>query len=141
MTPVVFITFVVSLTLVGYRNSVARFHYHGQNQSRLPAWLHRLIYRGRPYEYVVIDEKGRSVRCPVSPRFYRTKQGELLRMEAARAFEIRTTVLVLLSLLSIASVFGLWSAACWAVDTFRSYTPIDNSGSIWTKGGRSGGYM
>ncbi|KAL1880530.1 hypothetical protein VTK73DRAFT_5730 [Phialemonium thermophilum] len=113
MTPVIFFTFIISLALVDYRYSVKRSQYHAERPSRLPRWLHRIIYRYQPYEYVVVDEKGEPTGQKPSPYYYHRKQQKLMKMEAADAFELRGTVSVALSVLGVISLWGLWRLFSW----------------------------
>lgn len=114
MTPFIFISFLISLVMVDYRYSVQRSRYHALNPSRLPTWLHRILYRYQPYEYVVVDEHGRPVGD--GQRFLHSKQRKLMRMEVAEAFEVRRTVLVVLAVLGamgVVAVWGLWRIVRW----------------------------
>ena len=113
MTPVIFITFLVSLSLVDFRYSAMRSQYHAEQPSRLPPWLHRLIYRYRPYQYVVIDEKGDLTGKKADARYYHSKQRKLMKMEIDDAFEIRSTVLVALGLLSMVVAWATWRVIVW----------------------------
>jgi hypothetical protein len=116
MTPILFISFVVSLTLIDLRHSATRAHYHAEEtkDSRMPRWLHRIIYRYQRYQYVPVDDQGRPLGEKVdSHQYYHSKQRKLMRMEAAEAFEIRSAVLVALALLSLCVVWIVWQALCW----------------------------
>lgn len=115
MTPIVFVTFLFSLIMVDYRYSVMRSHYHAENPSRLPTWLHRIVYRYQPYEYVVVDENGRPTGQSADPRFLHSKQRELMKMEVTDAFEVRSTVMFVLGLISLPLIWGLWRIASWVV--------------------------
>lgn len=117
MTPVIFVTFVVSLTLVDYRYSAMRSQYHAEPPSRLPAWIHRLVYRYQPYQYVLVDENRQPTGQRADPRYLHSKQRKLMKMEVVDAFEIRSTVLVILGLLSLALIWGVWQVARRFVDS------------------------
>ncbi|KAL2018934.1 hypothetical protein VTK56DRAFT_10228 [Thermocarpiscus australiensis] len=158
MTPLLFISFVVSLALVDLRNSArrahyhpdpdpdpdrARHHHHHHHHSRLPAWLHRIVYRYLPYDYVAVDERGRpwggrrEARRKPTPGsgegredadadgdgdgYYHSKQRKLMKMEAAEAFEIRGWVMAILGLLSMAVLWGLWRVVCWGLGVVRAW--------------------
>ncbi|KAL1902791.1 hypothetical protein Sste5346_000702 [Sporothrix stenoceras] len=84
MTPVIFVSFLVSLAWVEFRYSMLRSHEHGnspqnpnksnksaqpqngnntatnadaacsQHRMPMPAWLHSLVYRRQPYHYVLV---------------------------------------------------------------------------------------
>lgn len=125
MTPLIFISFVVSLAIVDFRYSLRRSHYRTESSennnsdrttTRTPSWLHRLLFKYRPYRYVAVsdqptEEKSRSK----WGTYYHTKQRKLLKMEAADAFEIRNTVLALLGILSLGLVWGVWQALSWGL--------------------------
>ncbi|KAL1841506.1 hypothetical protein VTJ49DRAFT_6997 [Mycothermus thermophilus] len=129
MTPVIFISFLVSLALVDLRYSALRAHYHpdDQHRGRMPAWLHRIIYRYRPYRYQAVDDKGRPAeRTPMSPSsppgsgrqaedYYHSKQRKLMKMEAEEAFEMRGIVVVVLGLVSLGAVWAVWKVLAWIV--------------------------
>ncbi|KAL2128937.1 hypothetical protein VTI74DRAFT_8461 [Chaetomium olivicolor] len=73
MTPIIFTSFLLSLILVDLRHSALRAHYHAEQPPthtrprRIPAWLHRILYRYQPYQYVVVDENGRPIPASTSP--------------------------------------------------------------------------
>ncbi|KAK3330236.1 hypothetical protein B0H66DRAFT_51792 [Apodospora peruviana] len=125
MTPIVFVSFLVSLTVVDFRYSVLRSHYHAEAQpvSRMPRWLHRLLYRYRQYQYLAVDEYGRPLGGTDESSgggggrhwYYHSKQRKLVKMEAADAFEIRSTVLVFLGLLALCLAWGAWCALSWGL--------------------------
>ncbi|SPQ18899.1 71a70ed5-14ee-4d00-97da-034e1f121df3 [Thermothielavioides terrestris] len=133
MTPLILVSFLVSLALVDLRYSALRAHYHADadQASRLPRWLHRIVYRYRPYRYVAVDERGRPVaegrpRSPGSPGreaedYYHSKQRKLMKMEAAEAFEIRGSVLVALGLLSLGVFWAAWRLAAWGFGTVMAW--------------------
>lgn len=99
MTPINFVTFLFSLLLVELHYTIKRSHNHNDGASRLPAWLHHLLYKPEPYQYV---RKGNK-----SPQagswFYHSKQKKLMKMEAEEAFAMRNTVLLLLTVLVAAA--------------------------------------
>jgi hypothetical protein len=148
VTPLVLISFLVSLALVDLRHSARRGQYHAEpdvdagNQQHggglpLPRWLHRVVYRYRPYRYDKVGGAGPSPAVspgslggPGTPGssgigggeaedYYHSKQRKLMKMEAAEAFEIRGTVLVVLSLMSLVGVWVAWRAVCWGVGVVR----------------------
>ncbi|KAL2158559.1 hypothetical protein VTH06DRAFT_4326 [Thermothelomyces fergusii] len=135
MTPVLFVSFLLSLALVDLRFSALRAHYHadGGDQApgrrRLPAWLHRIIYRYRPYRYAAaVDGNGRPVAAPTTPGspgspergvtpsgtareaedYYHSKQRKLIKMEAEEAFEMRGVVVLVLGFLGLAALWVAW---------------------------------
>jgi hypothetical protein len=65
MTPLNCIAFLLSLYWVDWQNQARREHSHRGRQSRLPTWLHCLIYTPQPYH---------------------TNQKKLWKMEADDAF-------------------------------------------------------
>lgn len=129
MTPLIFISFLVSLALVDLRHSALRAHYHADADgasSRLPRWLHRLVYRYRGYRYDFDDAAARAAGRPATPSssprsegqagsgdYYHSKQRKLMKMEAAEAFEIRGWVLVVLGLLGASVLWAAWKVGAW----------------------------
>ncbi len=124
MTPVVFVSFLFALAWVDLRYTAKRRHTHSQAPSRLPGWLHDVVYRQQqPYQYVRVQQQqqqdssgsgGHPAQHPDGRWYYHSKQRKLLRMEVADAFEIRGTVLFVLGLLCAAASWGLWRLAWWA---------------------------
>jgi hypothetical protein len=108
MTPINFISFLVSLYLVDYhyRNKREHFHENGQKGNRLRDWLHQLIFRPQPYAWI-----GGASPAPPNQAgrnwYYHTKQKKLMKMEAAEAFEMRGSVLMVLVILAFGAVWGL----------------------------------
>ncbi|KAK4197764.1 hypothetical protein QBC40DRAFT_284987 [Triangularia verruculosa] len=127
MTPIIFTTFLISLFLVDTRNSALRRHYHASDsKSRLPEWLHRILYRYKRYEYVAVDENGKPfpISNPQTPAtspgqekedFYHSKQKKLMKMEVAEAFEMRNSVVVLFGVLGVVMLWGFWKLASWVI--------------------------
>ncbi|RYP25292.1 hypothetical protein DL767_008470 [Monosporascus sp. MG133] len=112
MTPINLIAFLVSLYLVDvhYQNERARRHAAGQQhgeQQKWMAWLHNLLFRPQPYEWVDQNK-------PAPPNkheeryYYHTKQKKLMKMEAADAFGLRRPVLVGLCSLAVLAAWAAW---------------------------------
>ncbi len=97
MTPVNFVSFLVSLVLVDIHYTRLRMHTHAESRSRLPNWLHNLLYRKHPYEYMRQKKNGSH-----EPWYYHSKQKKLMKMEAEDAFRLRGTVLVGLAVVAAA---------------------------------------
>ncbi|KAH7326760.1 hypothetical protein B0I35DRAFT_405951 [Stachybotrys elegans] len=99
MTPLNFVTFLVSLVLVDMRFTTMRYHTHSEAQSRLPAWLHGMLFRNNPYQ--TYDGGGQ-------PRqeswHYHSNQKKLMRMEADEAFRMRSSVLVIMAVAAATAV-------------------------------------
>ncbi|KAF7515262.1 hypothetical protein G7054_g14664 [Neopestalotiopsis clavispora] len=118
MTPVNFITFLVSLYLVDYHYNSKREHTHdNQRRTRLPGWLHSFLFKPQPYAWVG-GGGGESSSASSSARnnppnqddknwYYHTKQKKLMKMEASAAFEMRRSVTVALLVAAVAAVWGL----------------------------------
>lgn len=102
MTPILFVSFLFSLLLVDLRYSQRRSHAHSQTPSRLPPWLHNIIYRAQPYGGDR-DEPGAD-----SAWYYHSKQKKLLEMEAEEAFEVRNSVIALFGVAAIGAAWGAW---------------------------------
>ncbi|KAI8954720.1 hypothetical protein F4801DRAFT_446569 [Xylaria longipes] len=135
VTPVNFVTFLVSLYLVDTRYRAQRQNQHEAIERPL---LHRFLYRRRysPYDWVD-NHQGRSSPQPANtalhhgagtknavdtPRstkdaggswFYHTKQKELLKLEAADAFALRDSVLFALCILAVLVSWALWLMVVW----------------------------
>ncbi|KAH8883939.1 hypothetical protein GQ53DRAFT_752479 [Thozetella sp. PMI_491] len=120
MTPIIFVTFLISLVLVDYRNSARRSQYHAEKESRwLPQWLHRLVYRYRRYQYVAVDDRSELVRDESTGRpYYHSKQRKLMKMEASEAFEMRGWVVFVLGLVIMCAGWGVWAAVVWGLRIF-----------------------
>jgi hypothetical protein len=113
MTPITLITFLLSLALVDLRYNMIRSHNHADGPTRLPTWLHRVLYQPSPYQHVMVkdgdqgevrqDERGRW--------YYHSKQRKLLRMEVEEAFQIRGAVLVALGVGIAVGTWGSYVAA------------------------------
>ena len=103
MTPINFFTFIISLILVEMRYYHVRLHSHAQARSRLPPWMHELLYRPQPY--------GSDRKQSREHWYYHSNQKKLMRMEAEDAFKLRSCVLVLLGLGFTASTVGIWYLA------------------------------
>ncbi|KAK6206008.1 hypothetical protein LQW54_007947 [Pestalotiopsis sp. IQ-011] len=108
MTPINFITFIVSLYLVDYHYNSKREHTHsGNSEGRLPGWLHRLIFRPQPYAWVGGGDGPAPPNQDDRNWYYHTKQKKLMKMEAAAAFEVRSSVLVALVVVAAGAAWGL----------------------------------
>lgn len=102
MTPVNFVSFLISLVLVDIHYTRLRMHTHAESRSRLPNWLHDLLYRRYPYED--IRRKPGGVR---GPWYYHSKQKKLMRMEAEDAFKLRGPVLVGMAVAAASATTGV----------------------------------
>ncbi|KAJ6786873.1 hypothetical protein PWT90_00014 [Aphanocladium album] len=89
MTPINFVSFLVSLVLVDIHYTRLRMHTHAESRSRLPNWLHDILYRRHPYED--LHQRPGGIQ---EPWYYHSKQKKLMKMEAEDAFRLRGTVLV-----------------------------------------------
>lgn len=116
MTPVIFISFLASLAWVDFRYTLMRSHSHSDATSRMPRWLHTILYRDTPYQYVRVDRgnPGQPTAGDEGTKwYYHTKQRKLMRMEAEDAFRIRGSVLVILGLAAVLSTWSLWQVTWW----------------------------
>ena len=91
MTPVIFVSFLVSLAWVDFRYTLMRSHTHaGDEPSRMPRWLHRMLYREAPYQYVRVNAAGAAsgtvVREERGKWYYHSKQRKLMKMEVKLLF-------------------------------------------------------
>ncbi|KAJ0162437.1 hypothetical protein CTA2_4567 [Colletotrichum tanaceti] len=116
MTPIIFVSFLLSLVWVDIRYTIKRSRNHSQG-GWMPSWLHNIVYRSSPYHYVRVktqkDQQG---------WYYHSKQKKLLRMEVDDAFQMRGQVLVLLALVSLVVVLAFWLFANWAWRSIGSST-------------------
>lgn len=116
MTPVIFVSFLASLAWVDFRYSLMRSHSHREDPSALPRWLHRIVYREAPYKYIKVNSSRSETPTDNddgSRWYYHTKQRKLMKMEVSDAFQIRSTVLVVLGLLAVAATWALWCVGWW----------------------------
>ncbi|KAM0322897.1 hypothetical protein ACHAQA_009239 [Verticillium albo-atrum] len=93
MTPIIFVSFLVSLAWVDFRYTVLRARGR-RSDSRLPAWLHHLVYRRADEDGA---QGGKAQGGQTTGGYYRSKQKKLARMEMADAFEIRMHVAAFLA--------------------------------------------
>ncbi|PHH91126.1 hypothetical protein CDD83_1555 [Cordyceps sp. RAO-2017] len=105
MTPVNFISFLVSLALVDLCYTQTRQHRHAERPSRLPCWLRTLLFRPQPYRAFGRRERGTGP-AGHGEWHYHSNQEKLMEMEAADALNLRGAVLVLLAL-ALAGATGL----------------------------------
>lgn len=140
MTPVFLTTFIISLVIVDIRNTALRRHYHAEDSEpgRMPRWLHRILYRYKPYKYeVLVDENGKPVATPTPIRegmpplvgpesreeFYHSQQRKLMKMEVVEAFETRRSVMAVLAVFGIGAFFMAWKVASWGIGAvLRAWT-------------------
>ncbi|KAI1082734.1 hypothetical protein F5B20DRAFT_482126 [Whalleya microplaca] len=113
MTPIYFVSFLLSLYLVDHQHNKQRAQGH-YAEGYLPSWLSHLLWQPHPYQWV---DRG-----PAPPNkneerwYYHTKQRKLLKMEAAEAFQLRHTVLISLCALAFGVAWLLYrlGAGFWA---------------------------
>ncbi|KAK4188365.1 hypothetical protein QBC35DRAFT_206587 [Podospora australis] len=134
MTPVFLVSFIISLVIVDIRNTALRRHFHAEDSepSRMPRWLHRILYRYKPYKYeVLVDDNGKPVTAPTRIRdgvppivgpasreeFYHSKQRKLMKMEVMEAFETRESVVAVLAVIGVGVLFVAWRVASWGLGT------------------------
>ncbi|KAK4207259.1 hypothetical protein QBC37DRAFT_299100 [Rhypophila decipiens] len=133
MTPLIMISFLVSLAIIDLKYSIRRSSFHGDPSppaSWVPSWLERQLCKFRPYRYIVgcppceVRKRNDSEHHQHEPEqwngiwgtsFYRTKQRTLMKMEAADAFEIRTKTLAALVVLSLFLLWCTWRLLSWVV--------------------------
>ncbi|OTA92111.1 hypothetical protein M434DRAFT_396662 [Hypoxylon sp. CO27-5] len=124
MTPVHFISFLLSLYLVDCHYHDKRIQEHYERYSRLPswllpAWLDRILFRPQPYGWV--DRRKRESANTGGGGnkerwYYHTKQKKLMKMEAADAFELQRSIVLGLCVVVLCATWALWrlSASFWA---------------------------
>ncbi|KAI0486252.1 hypothetical protein F4859DRAFT_362462 [Xylaria cf. heliscus] len=135
VTPIYFVTFLLSLYFIDNRYRAQRSYQHESNER---PWLHRFLFRqlSSPYDDVQ-NQQGRSLPPPQSANithryragttgadddpqsttkeawFYHTKQMKLLKLEAADAFALRDSVLFALCMLAVLVGWALWRMVVW----------------------------
>ncbi|PSR91927.1 hypothetical protein BD289DRAFT_481365 [Coniella lustricola] len=92
LTPIIFVTFLLSLAWVDLRYTLTRSHLHANAQQRMPSWLHHIVYR----------------------EYYHSKQRKLMKMEISDAFEMRGSVMAVFGVLTMVGIWAVWRACCWA---------------------------
>lgn len=120
MTPITFVTFLFSLLIVDMRYSITRAYGHPDRNSRLPPWLHQLIYRRQPYQ-----QQGNGDQPP-GRWYYHSKQKKLMRMEASEAFEMHTSVMLVLAVTATAAagVSGYVASRLYYAFLAPTWTPV-----------------
>ncbi|KAI0176165.1 hypothetical protein GGR52DRAFT_347978 [Hypoxylon sp. FL1284] len=122
MTPINFITFILSLYLVDSHYHDRRMQEHSERYGRLPSWplpswLDRLLFRPQPYGWVgrQVTTSTTTTTTTTTPNgarperwYYHTKQKKLMKMEAADAFELRRPVLLVLAAVAVGATWALW---------------------------------
>lgn len=126
MTPIIFVSFLLSLAWVEFRYSVLRSHSHDNNNTKnsntddcrhpwMPSWLHKLVYRRQDYQYVVVrrNETDKADPKQKNERYYHSMQRKLLKMETDEAFRIRTTVLAIIAGGAAVAIWGAVAGVRW----------------------------
>ncbi|RGP63829.1 hypothetical protein FLONG3_9797 [Fusarium longipes] len=100
MTPINISVFLLSLLLVDFRHTAGRnsFYATGSEQAR---WLPRWFLQ--PYQHI-----GHSDHDAHGRWHYHSKQKKLMKMEADEAFQMRTTVLVLMAVALALATSAVW---------------------------------
>ncbi|KAK1961735.1 hypothetical protein LY78DRAFT_661873 [Colletotrichum sublineola] len=120
VTPIIFISFLLSLMWVDIRYTIQRSRNHNQG-GWMPSWLHNVMYQRSPYHYVQArDQKNPRPAGEKEEWYYHSKQKKLIRMEVDDAFQMRGHVLVVLALVSLAVFWGVWLFSSWVWRSFGS---------------------
>lgn len=124
MTPITFVTFLFSLLIVDVRYSITRAYSHPDPNSRLPPWLHQVIYRRRPYQQQQQQRNGAGDQP--GRWYYQTKQKKLMKMEASEAFEMHTSVMLMLAVTAttVAGVSGYVASRLYYAFLAPTWTPV-----------------
>ncbi|KAF9879009.1 hypothetical protein CkaCkLH20_03242 [Colletotrichum karsti] len=92
VTPIIFVSFLLSLVWVDIRYTLKRSRNRGHDHGGgwMPAWLHSIMYRRSPYEHVQTRDRSRtpSPKDEQSDFYYHSKQKKLMHMEVDDAFEL-----------------------------------------------------
>ncbi|KAK1600047.1 uncharacterized protein LY79DRAFT_664431 [Colletotrichum navitas] len=113
VTPIIFVSFLLSLAWVDIRYTIKRSRNYSQ-EGWMPSWLHNVVYRSSPYHSVQVrDQKSPRPADEKEEWYYHSKQKKLMRMEVDDAFQMRGHVLVVLALVSLAVFWGVWLFSSW----------------------------
>ncbi|KAI0548294.1 hypothetical protein F4679DRAFT_325514 [Xylaria curta] len=137
VTPINFVTFIVSLYLIDNQYRAQRYFQHEADET---LWLHRLFSRQRSSPYDRVDNYQGQPSSPSAnathrngtsnkhaddvPRpakeagdawYYHTKQKKLFKLEAADAFALRNLVLLALCFLIVSVGWVLWWVVVWLI--------------------------
>ncbi|KAI8960940.1 hypothetical protein F5Y11DRAFT_328253 [Daldinia sp. FL1419] len=115
MTPVHFVSFLLSLYLVDCHYHDKRIQEHSERYSQIPAWLlpswlDRLLFSPHPYGWVDRKKQGAAPNSTGSGErwYYHTKQKKLMKMETVDAFEMQRTVLLGLGVVVLFAIWVFW---------------------------------
>ncbi|KAI1208080.1 uncharacterized protein F4807DRAFT_164564 [Annulohypoxylon truncatum] len=122
LTPIHFVSFLLSLYLVDCHYHAKRIQEHSEQYNRLPSWaspswLDRIVFSPQPYGWVDRKRRESQRAGPNEERwYYHTKQKKLMKMEAADAFELQRSILLGLCAVVLFSLWVLWrlSAKFWS---------------------------
>ncbi|UNI15278.1 hypothetical protein JDV02_001822 [Purpureocillium takamizusanense] len=124
MTPINFASFIISLVLVDMQYSLRRVHSHAEAPTRLPSWLHSLLFCPQPYQPAHYRKDANAAaggsRDSWSEQYYHSNQRRLMEMEAEEAFRMRNMVLIVFGLAVAGAAGAAWFFAtrlyrCWFV--------------------------
>ncbi|KAH7257466.1 hypothetical protein BKA59DRAFT_451507 [Fusarium tricinctum] len=105
MTPINITVFLLSLLLVDFRHTAGRNNFYGTG-NRQSKWLPRWLLQ--PYQHIGHTDHDAHGRW-----HYHSKQKKLLRMEADEAFQMRSTVLMLMALTLALATIAVWFLSSW----------------------------
>lgn len=96
---------------------------------RMPEWLHSFIYRRQPCQNVPVGDDSQhagaatvsSTRSADNGTYYHSMQRKLLKMESEEAFRIRTTVLCIVIVAALGSVWVSIVAMRWVASYFLGF--------------------
>lgn len=105
MTPINITVFILSLFLVDLRYTQGRIRRYGDgdgdNGDRSSRWMPRWF--SQPYQHIGHTDHDAHGRW-----HYHSKQKKLMKMEADEAFQMRSTVLVLLAVMAALGTSAAW---------------------------------
>ncbi|KAF4462909.1 hypothetical protein FALBO_10270 [Fusarium albosuccineum] len=101
MTPINITVFLFSLLLVDLRYSLGRINLYSDNGGRSSRWIPRWF--AQPYQHI-----GHTDHDAYGGWHYHSKQKKLMKMEAEEAFQMRSTVLVLLAVVGALGTTAAW---------------------------------
>ncbi|CZR51006.1 uncharacterized protein PAC_00881 [Phialocephala subalpina] len=141
ITPITFISFLLSLALIDSNNHHLRTHSHSPSRpppstflGRLQQFFHSLIFKKveeSPYAYVKSPDakEGERARSGTrqgkegekEPWHWHTKQRHLMKAEMDDAFKVRKWVLVFMALLGLGMAIGGTVVVRWCLWFWRNW--------------------
>lgn len=111
MTPINFVSFLLSLVVVDLEYSYMRVRNHTEASGRLPTLLHHIIFRSQPYATDIRVRSQGPHHYEEEVWHYHTKQGRIMKLEAEEAFRGRNRIIIFLAVFLAIITWVLWHLA------------------------------